>query len=140
MRQGQGTFTGAFFRHVCQTSTQPLGIVVAKARGTKIWDVDGREYLDLLSGMGVANVGHAHPEVVQAIHEQSRRYLHTSVYGEMAQQPQVLLARRLARLVSSDSSPGGLSVTYFVNSGTEAVEGALKVARKFTGRSRLVAF
>ncbi len=134
-RRHEEELSAAFLRHVCQTSAQPLGIVVARARGSKIWDADGREYLDLLAGMGVANVGHAHPAVVQAISEQIRSYLHVSVYGEMVQQPQVELARRLAEL-----APGDLSVVYFTNSGTEAVEGALKTARKCTGRVRLIAF
>jgi acetylornithine/N-succinyldiaminopimelate aminotransferase len=124
-----------FSRHVCQTSAEPLGIVVAHARGSKIWDVNGREYLDLLAGMGVANIGHAHPAVVAAVANQIGSYLHVSVYGEMVQQPQVELARRLAEI-----TPGDLSVVYFTNSGTEAVEGALKTARKFTGRSRFIAF
>ncbi len=128
-------FKAAFFRHVCQTSPQPLGIVVARSQGTRIWDSDGREYLDLLSGMGVANVGHTHPAVQQAVAAQIRSYLHVAVYGEMVQEPQVQLARRLSEL-----SPGDLSVVYFTNSGTEAVEGALKTARKFTGRQRLIAF
>ena len=134
-REEKNGLTAAFHRHVCQTSTQPLGIVVARAQGATIWDVAGRPYLDLLAGMGVANVGHAHPEVVRAVAEQIQKYLHVSVYGEMVQQPQVELARCLAVL-----TPGDLSVVYFTNSGTEAVEGALKTARKFTGRSRLVAF
>jgi len=125
----------AFLRHVCQTSPEPLGIVVRQARGTKIWDSDGREYLDLLAGMGVANVGHAHPVVCKAIAEQVGAYLHVSVYGEMVQEPQVALARRLAMV-----APGDLSVVYFTNSGTEAVEGALKTARKYTGRSRIISF
>ena len=125
----------AFRRYVCQTSSAPLGLVVARARGTRIWDEQGREYLDLLAGMGVANIGHAHPAVVRAISEQSARYLHVSVYGEMVQAPQVALAQRLAEL-----TPNGLDVVYFTNSGTEAVEGALKTARKYTGRQRIVAF
>ena len=125
----------AFFRHVCQTSPQPLGVVVTRSEGTRIWDSEGREYLDLLSGMGVANVGHTHPTVQRAIEAQIRSYLHVAVYGEMVQEPQVQLARRLSEL-----SPGDLSVVYFTNSGTEAVEGALKAARKFTGRQRLIAF
>ena len=125
----------AFFRHVCQTSAEPLGIVVARARGSKIWDVGGREYLDLLAGMGVANIGHAHPAVVAAVEKQLTSYLHASVYGEMIQQPQVELARRLAEV-----TPGDLSVAYLTNSGTETVEGALKTARKYTGRLRFVAF
>jgi acetylornithine/N-succinyldiaminopimelate aminotransferase len=124
-----------FVRHLCQTSTEPLGLVVERARGTTIWDAAGREYLDLLAGMGVANVGHAHPAVIAAIEAQIRRHLHVAVYGEMVQAPQVRLAQRLAEL-----TPGDLDVVYFTNSGTEAVEGALKTARKFTGRSGLVAF
>ncbi len=132
---GREELTAAFLRHVCQTSAQPLGIVVERAQGSKVWDTNGREYLDLLAGMGVANVGHSHPAVLQAIAEQLRAYLHVSVYGEMVQQPQVELARRLAEL-----APGDLSVVYFTNSGTEAVEGALKTARKWTDRPRFVAF
>ncbi len=135
MQEEHSNLTATFLSHVCQTSAQPLGIVVARAQGTTIWDDTGRAYLDLLAGMGVANVGHAHPEVVRAINAQIQKYLHVSVYGEMVQQPQVELARRLA-----DITPGDLSVIYFTNSGAEAVEGALKTARKFTGRSRLVAF
>jgi acetylornithine/N-succinyldiaminopimelate aminotransferase len=133
--EGHDRLTAAFLRHVCQTSAQPLGIVVTRAQGATIWDDAGRAYLDLLAGMGVANVGHTRPDVVRAIGAQIERYLHVSVYGEMVQEPQVELARRLAEL-----TPGDLSVVYFTNSGTEAVEGALKTARKLTGRSRLVAF
>lgn len=124
-----------FLRHVCQTSPQPLGFVVARAEGTTVWDAHGRAYLDLLAGMGVANVGHSHPEVVAAIERQAREYLHVAVYGELVQRPQVALARRLAAL-----TPPGLEVTYFTNSGAEAVEGALKTARKFTRRPGVVAF
>lgn len=124
-----------FLRYVCQTSDSPLGIIVSRARGSTIWDADGRDYLDLLAGIGVAHVGHAHPEVVRAVQQQAERYLHVMVYGEMVQQPQVELARRLDEI-----APGDLSVTYFTNSGAEAVEGALKTARKQTGRTRFVAF
>jgi len=124
-----------FRRFVCQTSSDPLGIVIARARGSTVWDASGRKCLDLLAGMGVANVGHCNPEVVAAVCEQAERYLHVTVYGESVQAPQVELARRLA-----DLAPGDLSVTYFTNSGTEAVEGALKIARKFTGRRDFVAF
>jgi acetylornithine/N-succinyldiaminopimelate aminotransferase len=124
-----------FLRYVCQTSESPLGIAVARARGARLWDQGGREYLDLLSGMGVANVGHCNPEVVAAVREQAERYLHVLVYGEGVLEPQVALARELA-----DITPGDLSVTYFTNSGAEAIEGALKLARKHTGRSAFVAF
>lgn len=124
-----------FFRFVCQTSPEPLGIAVERAAGISIWDTHGREYLDLLSGMGVANVGHSNPQVLAAIAGQSARYLHILVYGEGIEEPQVRLAERLARL-----TPGDLDVTFFANSGTEAIEGALKLARKYTQRARFVAF
>lgn len=125
----------AFFQHICQTSPEPLGIVVARAYGATIEDVDGTRYLDLLAGIGVANIGHTHPEVVAAIEAQARAYLHCSVYGEMVERPQAEFARRLASV-----APGDLSTVYFTNSGAEAIEGALKTARKHTGRKRFVAF
>jgi acetylornithine/N-succinyldiaminopimelate aminotransferase len=124
-----------FFRHVCQTSHEPMGIVVDRARGSTIVAADGKRYLDFISGIGVAGVGHAHPKVVRAITRQSARHLHVMVYGEFIQAAQVRLAARLAGLL-----PPNLSVVYFTNSGTEAVEGALKTAKKFTGRKKLVAF
>jgi len=129
------TLRDDFFRFVCQTSPEPLGIEIARAHGCTVVDKSGRHYLDLLSGIGVASLGHAHPAVVQAIKDQAERYLHAMVYGEYIQEPQVRLARRLAEVV-----PAPLLVTYFTNSGTEAVEGALKTARKYTGRSRFVSF
>jgi acetylornithine/succinyldiaminopimelate/putrescine aminotransferase len=125
----------AFARHVCQTSAAPVGLVVERAEGCWIWDASGRRYLDLLSGIGVAALGHRHPDVEAAIHAQSRRYLHTMVYGEHVQAPQVELAACLAEIL-----PHPLSVVYFTNSGAEAVEGALKTARKHTGRAGIVAF
>ncbi len=127
--------TTLFLRHVCQTSPAPLGLCVARAAGATVWDAGGRAYLDLLAGMGVANVGHAHPEVVAAIHAQAARYLHVMVYGEYVQEAQVRLAARLA-----DALPDPLEVVYFTSSGAEAIEGALKTARKHTRRSGLVAF
>ncbi len=124
-----------FRRHVCQTSGQPLGLVVARASGSTILDASGRAYLDLLAGIGVANVGHCNPDVVTAVRAQAERYLHVMVYGEAILEPQVALASRLAGL-----APGELSVTFFTNSGTEAIEGALKTARKLTRRTRFIAF
>ncbi len=124
-----------FLRHVCQTSDGPMALVVASAHGATVRDVEGREYLDLLAGMGVANVGHAHPEVVAAVRAQAERHLHVMVYGEFVQEAQVRLAARLA-----DRLPAPLSVVYFTSSGAEAVDGALKTARKATGRPRFVAF
>ncbi|MBM4254312.1 MAG: aspartate aminotransferase family protein [Deltaproteobacteria bacterium] len=125
----------AFFRYVCQTSPEPMGIEVARAHGCVVVDKNGTEYLDFLSGIGVASIGHTHPAVINAIKEQAERYLHAMVYGEYVQEPQVRLAQRLAEV-----APSPLSVTYFTNSGTEAIEGALKTARKYTGRSGFVSF
>jgi len=124
-----------FLRHVCQTSPSPLGLTVARAEGATIWDTGGRAYLDLLAGMGVANVGHTHPEVVAAVTTQAARHLHVMVYGELVQEAQVRLAARLADLLGPS-----LDVVYFTSSGAEAIEGALKTARKHTGRTRLLAF
>jgi acetylornithine/succinyldiaminopimelate/putrescine aminotransferase len=124
-----------FHRHVCQTSDGPMGLVVGRAAGSTVWDVDGNAYLDLLAGMGVANVGHAHPDVVEAVRAQAERHLHVMVYGEFVQAAQVHLAARLARHL-----PPSLAVTYFTSSGAEAIDGALKTARKHTGRTRFVAF
>lgn len=127
--------TEAFRRHVCQTSDAPLGLEIDWARGATVHTTDGRAFIDLLAGIGVNNVGHAHPAVVQAVQEQAARYLHAMVYGEYVQEPQVRLAELLAEV-----APGDLSVVYFTNSGTEANEGALKLAKKVTGRRKLVAF
>ena len=125
----------AFLTHLCQTSTDPIGLHVASAQGCTITDTAGRRYLDFISGIGVANVGHRHPAVLAAIREQLDRYLHVMVYGEYLQTPQIELVKQLAAL-----APPPLSVTYLTNSGAEAVEGALKTARKFTGRTTFVAF
>lgn len=124
-----------FLRYACQTSSEPMGIDVDRAEGCWVTDRSGKRYLDLISGIGVANIGHAHPAVVKAIADQAARYLHVMVYGEFIQAPQIRLAKRLAELV-----PHPLSVTYFTNSGTEANEGALKTAKKFTKRKKIVAF
>ncbi|HET6464361.1 MAG TPA: aspartate aminotransferase family protein [Nitrospiria bacterium] len=124
-----------FLRYVCQTSSEPIGIEVDRAEGCWIKDRSGKKYLDFISGIGVANLGHAHPAVVRAVADQADRYLHVMVYGEFIQEPQVRLAERLAQVV-----PKPLSVTYFTNSGTEANEGALKTAKKYTRRKKLIAF
>jgi len=112
-----------------------MGIEVDRAEGCWITDRSGKKYLDFISGIGVANLGHAHPAVVRAVSDQAVRYLHVMVYGEFILEPQVRLAERLAQVV-----PRPLSVTYFTNSGTEANEGALKTAKKYTKRKKLVAF
>jgi len=125
----------AFLTHLCQTSAEPIGLEVASAEGCTITDAAGRRYLDFISGIGVANVGHRHPAVLAAVRNQLDRYLHVMVYGEYLQTPQIELAAQLASI-----APPPLSVTYLTNSGAEAVEGALKTARKYTGRSVFVAF
>lgn len=124
-----------FLRHVCQTSDEPIGLVVERASGSLVYTVDGEAYLDFMSGIAVCNIGHTHPKVVSAIIEQAQRYLHVMVYGEYVLEPQVMLAKRLSELL-----PEPLNVVYFTNSGTEANEGAIKVAKKFTRRRKLVAF
>jgi len=125
----------SFLKYLCQTSPEPIGIEVASAEGCTIIDSSGRRYLDFISGIGVANIGHRHPVVLSAIREQLDRYLHVMVYGEYLQAPQIELAKQLAAI-----APPPLSVIYLTNSGAEAVEGALKTARKFTGRETFVAF
>lgn len=124
-----------FLRHLCQTSPDPIGLEIDRAEGSYLYTKDGKRYLDFISGIGVANIGHTHPAVVKAVREQSERYLHVMVYGEYIQSPQVDLATRLAGIL-----PKPLSQVYFTNSGAEANEGALKLAKKFTGRKKLVSF
>lgn len=124
-----------FLRHLAQTSDAPLGIEAVHAEGSCIWDASGKRYIDLISGIGVSNVGHRHPRVCRAIHEQVDRYMHLMVYGEYIQYPQVQLAARLIQRL-----PPTLNQVYLTNSGTEAIEGAIKLAKKFTGRPNVVSF
>ena len=124
-----------FARHVAWTSDAPLALAVARADGPYLYLEDSRRLIDLISGIAVSSLGHRHPRVVAAIHAQVDRHLHVMVYGEFIQRPQAALAARLASVL-----PDALSVVYFTNSGAEANEGALKLAKKFTGRGRLVAF
>jgi acetylornithine/succinyldiaminopimelate/putrescine aminotransferase len=112
-----------------------MGLVVDRVQGATLHTRDGKSFIDLLAGIGVNNVGHAHPAVVAAVQAQAARYLHAMVYGEYVLEPQVRLAELLASVI-----PAPLSVVYFTNSGTEANEGALKLAKKYTGRRKLVAF
>ncbi|MDR1181753.1 MAG: aspartate aminotransferase family protein [Bacteroidales bacterium] len=122
-----------FYQHIAQTSSEPLAIEIERAEGIYLYSPDGKSYMDIISGISVSNVGHCHPKVVQAIQEQAAKYMHVLVYGEMIQSPQVLLAQRLASLL-----PDKLNTVYFVNSGTEAVEGAIKLAKRFTGRTEML--
>lgn len=124
-----------FLRHVAQTSSTPRGLDVERARGSWVYTRDGRRHLDLLAGIGVASIGHGHPRVAAAVAEQSAKYTHLMVYGEDVLAPQVDLATRL-----TSKLPASLSTAYFTNSGAEAIEGAFKLVRKATGRSRVLAF
>ncbi len=106
---------------------------IVKAEGIYMYGPQGEKYLDLISGIGVSNIGHRHPEVIRAIHEQTEKFLHLMVYGEYIQTPQTALAHALAQTL-----PTNLSSSYFVNSGSEAIEGALKLAKRYTGRTEVV--
>ena len=122
-----------FFQLQAQTTPFPIGIEVSYAKGCFIYDTDGKSYLDMVSGIAVTNVGHRHPTVVKAIKDQVDRYLHVMPYGEFIQGPQVELARKLKSLL-----PDSLNTSYFVNSGAEAIEAAMKLAKRYTGRRKLV--
>ena len=124
-----------FFNHLAQTSDMPLALEIEKAEGMYLTDVYGNRYMDLISGISVSNVGHRHPKVVSAIKNQLDKYMHLMVYGEYIQSPQVQLATLLTSLL-----PKNLSSVYFVNSGSEAVEGAMKLAKRYTGRTEIVSF
>ena len=124
-----------FLRHVAQTSPSPLAIEIAKAEGLYLYDPAGKAYMDLIGGISVCNTGHRHPRVVAAIREQADRYLHVLVYGELIQSPQVQYASLLA-----EHLPASLNSVYFTNSGAEATEGAMKLAKRLTGRTEIVAF
>ncbi len=124
----------AFLDHLAQTSPNPLALDIVHAEGCYLTDRSGKRYLDLVAGLAVNNVGHRHPKVVAAIKEQCDHYLHVIPYGEFIQEPQVEFAERLTALL-----PSGLDCVYFVNSGTEAIEAALKLAKRATGRTELIA-
>lgn len=124
-----------FLQHNAQTSSAPLAIEMVKAEGCSLWDADGKEYIDLIGGISVCNVGHRHPRVLTAIREQIDKYLHIMVYGELVQSPQVQYARLL-----TEHLPSTLNSVYFTSSGTEATEGAMKLAKRVTGRTEMVAF
>lgn len=124
-----------FFRHIAQTSDAPIGLEISHANGPFLYTTDGRRFVDFISGIAVSSLGHGHPRVVKAVQEQAARHMHVMVYGEFIQKPQSELAGLLAAQL-----PEKLQRIYFVNSGTEANEGALKLAKKATGRSKMVAF
>ncbi|RZM18932.1 MAG: aspartate aminotransferase family protein [Pedobacter sp.] len=122
-----------FLQHNAQTTLEPLLLEFVKASGMYLYDTEGKKYMDLIAGIGVSNVGHCHPAVVNAVKEQAEKYMHIMVYGEFVQSPQVDFAKALA-----DVLPEKLDCTYFVNSGTEAVEGAMKLAKRYTHRAEII--
>jgi len=122
-----------FLSNLAQTTDFPLAIEIVKAEGIYLYGPKGERYLDLISGIGVSNVGHCHPKVVAAIHQQVDQYLHVMVYGEYIQSPQTQLAKALV-----DTLPAGLDNVYLVNSGSEAIEGAMKLAKRYTNRRHLI--
>lgn len=124
-----------FLQHVAQTSPSPLALEIVKAEGCKLYDADGKIYLDLIAGISVSNLGHNHPAIKNAIIQQLDKYTHLLVYGELIQSPQVQLAKYVTDLL-----PENLSSVYFVSSGSEAIEGALKLAKRVTGRTEIISF
>jgi acetylornithine/N-succinyldiaminopimelate aminotransferase len=124
-----------FLRHIAQTSAAPLALEIVKAEAALLYDVNGKEYIDLIGGIGVANVGHRHPKVIQAIKDQLDAYLHIMVYGEFIETPQVQYAKLL-----TEHLPASLNSVYFTNSGAEATEGAMKLAKRATNRTQIIAF
>ena len=127
------TIRNIFFTHQAQTTAQPIGLEVKKARGSYIIDKDNKKYLDFVAGVSACTLGHSHPKVIRAVRRQMRKYLHVMVYGEFVQDEPVQLVKLLA-----DHLPEQLSCTYLTNSGTEGIEGALKLAKRATGRQRII--
>jgi acetylornithine/N-succinyldiaminopimelate aminotransferase len=122
-----------FLQHVAQTSPNPIGVEIVRASGVFLYDVYGKAYIDGISGFSVANIGHSNPAVVKAVQEQAAAYMHTIVYGEFIEQPQVAYAKML-----TDHLPASLNCVYFTGSGAEAAEGAMKLAKRITQRSKMI--
>ena len=124
-----------FLKHIAQTSPSPLAFEIKKAEGCLLYDTNGKEYIDLIGGISVANIGHRHPKVVEAIKKQLDAYMHVMVYGEFIESPQVQYAKLL-----TDNLPPSLNSVYFTNSGAEAIEGSMKLAKRVTNRTQIIAF
>lgn len=123
-----------FEKHQAQTTSYPIGLEIVRAKGCYLYDQNNKRYLDLVAGVSACSLGHRHPKVVRAIKKQLSKYLHVMVYGEFVQKEPVLLTKLLA-----DNLPKPLDTTYLTNSGTEAIEGALKLAKRVTGRAEIIA-
>jgi acetylornithine/N-succinyldiaminopimelate aminotransferase len=124
-----------FKQFQAKTTSNPMGIEVNRAEGVYIYDTNGKCYIDMIAGIAVSNLGHQHPEIVNAVKNQAEQYMHVMAYGEFYQMPQAKLAEKLASVL-----PDTLNTTFFVNSGTEANEAALKLAKRYTGRSEIISF
>ena len=124
-----------FLKHIAQTSPSPLAFEIKKAEGCLLYDTSGKEYIDLIGGISVANIGHRHPKVVEAIKNQLDAYMHVMVYGEFIESPQVQYAKLLTA-----NLPPSLNSVYFTNSGAEAIEGSMKLAKRVTNRTQIIAF
>lgn len=124
-----------FYKHIAQTSPHPLGLTISKAEGVYLYSPEGKKYIDLISGIGVSNIGHRHPKVINAIKDQLDKHMHVMVYGEVIHSASSLLANQLNKV-----TPTSIDSFYFVNSGTEANEAALKLAKRYTGRTELISF
>jgi len=124
-----------FLQHIAQTSDSPIGLEIVKAEGIYQYDINGKTYMDFISGFSVVNIGHSHPKVIEAVQKQAAEYMHLIVYGEFIEAPQVAYAKLL-----TDNLPRTLNSIYFTNSGTEATEGAMKLAKRVTGRSKIICF
>ena len=123
----------SFITHQGQTTPFPLCIDVESAEGMYVTDKSGKKYLDLVAGVSACTIGHCHPRVVKAIQNQTSKYMHVMVYGEFIQEPQLMLAKKLASLL-----PDTLNSTYFVNSGVEAIEASMKLSKRYTGRAEII--
>jgi acetylornithine aminotransferase len=123
-----------FFKYQAQTTPHPLAMEISHAKGSYIFDKNGKSYLDFVAGVSACSLGHSHPKVVNAVKKQLDQYLHVMVYGEYIQQPALELTKLIAKHL-----PAPLETTYLVNSGTEAIEGSLKLARRYTGRTEIIA-
>lgn len=124
-----------FLNHIGQTSPDPIGLEIVKASGSKLYDVNGKEYIDLIGGISVCNIGHANKKVIDAICRQAENFMHVMVNGELVLSPQTAYAKAL-----TDHLPSSLNSVFFTASGTEATEGAMKLAKRFTGRTNIAAF
>ena len=123
-----------FLTYQAKTTPNPLGLEISKAKGSYIFDSKGKKYLDFVAGISACSLGHRHPEIIKAIKKQLNKFLHVMVYGEYVQEPTVKLCKKLASLL-----PKNLEVTFLTNSGTEAIEGAMKLAKRYTKKSNFIA-